>query len=104
MVHDNPTIDGVRSDRPTKFFSCLSGLCESNSSSTAYWRALNSAARRRATVGTAAAVPASFTVSASMARRTVEGEARLRSGSDRLAIHSTSWANSMGMSASSMGW
>jgi len=85
-------------------FNCLSGLFGSNSSSTAYWRALNSAARRRATVGAAGAVPSSFRLIAFMARRTVEGEAKLRSGIDLLAIHATSWAKAAGTSASSMGW
>ena len=59
--------------------------------------------RATATVGAAAAVPSSLKGSASMARRTVDGEEKLRSGSDRLAIHATSRAISLGMSASLVG-
>ena len=46
-------------------FTCSSGLFGSSSSSTAYCSALKSAARFRATVGVAAAVPSSFKVMAS---------------------------------------
>jgi len=61
-----------------------------------YWRSRNSTARFRATVGAAAAVSSSFTRIASLARRTVEGEAQLPSGSDRLAIFATSQAILLG--------
>ena len=102
VVHHHAAIDRFRDDRPSQL-QLFERIVRQQLKLHGVLEGAEGAARRRATVGAAAGVPSSFTLITSMARRTVAGEAKLRSGSDRLAIHATSLAISLGTSACSMG-